>query len=149
QAVVGRVRLREDHIGQLVLQPTAGHGQAVSADFPGGVTLTQVEPDPEQLGHPSRETDGPARRGRRHLVGTPQDVLQALLVAGVLELVVWGPAVVDHGAAVVEPQDGHGHATAAARVEADRRVTRPAGPGSRKTLSESRSPLMRHQYENP
>jgi hypothetical protein len=38
-------------------------------------------------------------------------------VPGVLELVVRRPAVVDHGAAVVEPQDGLGHGTAAGRVD--------------------------------
>src|SRR5262245_31543873 len=118
QALIGRVHLgREDQVGQLVLQSTAGHGQSVPADFSRQVTVTQVEPGPEQLGHPAREADGPARRCRRHLVGTPQQVLQALLVAGVLELVVRGPAAVDHGAVVVAPQDGLGHATAPGRVD--------------------------------
>src|SRR5262249_52754870 len=44
-------------------------------------------------------------------------VLQALLVSGVLELVVRRPAIVDHGAVVVEPQDGLGYGTAAGRVD--------------------------------
>ena len=44
-------------------------------------------------------------------------VVEALLVLGLLELVVRRPAVVDHGAVVVEAQDGLGHGTAAARVD--------------------------------
>jgi hypothetical protein len=44
-------------------------------------------------------------------------VVEALLVAGALELVVRRPAVVDHDAAVVEPQDGLGHGTARGRVD--------------------------------
>ena len=44
-------------------------------------------------------------------------VVEALLVAGVLELVVRGPAVVDHGAVVVEAQDGLGHGAAAGWVD--------------------------------
>src|SRR5262249_62060899 len=49
--------------------------------------------------------------------GGAKRVLEAVLVAGVVELVVRGPAVVDHGAVVVEPQDGLGHAPAAGRVD--------------------------------
>jgi hypothetical protein len=80
KALVGRVRLgREDQLGQLVLQPTAGHGKAVPADFAPRVTVTQIQAGPEQLGHPARETDGPPRRGRRQFVAAPQQVLQALL----------------------------------------------------------------------
>src|SRR5215470_15158723 len=44
-------------------------------------------------------------------------VVEALLVPGVLEPVVRRPAVVDHGAVVVEPQDGLGHGAAAGRVD--------------------------------
>jgi hypothetical protein len=47
QPLVGRVRLgREDQVGQLVLQAAAGHGQAVPADLPGRVTVTQVQAGP-------------------------------------------------------------------------------------------------------
>jgi hypothetical protein len=38
-------------------------------------------------------------------------------VPGVLELVVRGPAVVDHRAVVVEPQDGFGHGAATGGVD--------------------------------
>ena len=44
-------------------------------------------------------------------------VIEALLVLGAHELVVRRPTVVDHGAVVVEPQDGLGHGTAAGRVD--------------------------------
>src|SRR5262249_59231660 len=47
----------------------------------------------------------------------PQQVVEALLVLSVLELVVRRPAIVDHGAVVVESQDGLGHGTAAGRVD--------------------------------
>jgi hypothetical protein len=48
QALVGRARLgREDQAGQLVLQPAAGHGQAVPADLPSHVTVTEVQAGPE------------------------------------------------------------------------------------------------------
>jgi hypothetical protein len=58
QALVGRVRLgREDQVAQLVLQPTAGYGQAVPADLSGRVTVPQVEPRPWQLGNSPRNTD--------------------------------------------------------------------------------------------
>ena len=98
QTLVNRVGLgREDQVGQLVLQATAGHGQAVPADLPRRVTVTQVQAGPEQLGHPARETDRSPRRCRRHLVGPPQQVVEALLVLGFLELVVRRPAVVDQG----------------------------------------------------
>ena len=40
-----------------------------------------------------------------------------MLVAGILELVVRRPAIVNHGAIVVESQDGLGHGTAAGRVD--------------------------------
>jgi len=64
---------------------------------------------------PDGDRVGPAvlARRRRHLVAAPQQVLQTLLVPGVLELVVRRPAVVDHGAVVIEPQDGLGHGAAA------------------------------------
>src|SRR5215470_15009416 len=52
-------------------------------------------------------------------------VLHALLVPGVLELVVRRPAVVDHRAAVVEPQDGFGHGAAAGGVDDVSRGLRP------------------------
>jgi transposase len=64
QALIGRVRLgREDQVGQLALQAAAGHGQAVPADLPCRVTVTQIQAGSEQLGHPTRKADGPARRG--------------------------------------------------------------------------------------
>ena len=79
QALVGRVRLgREDQVGQLVLQATAGHGLAVPADLPRRMTVTQVQASSEQLGHATWKVDGSSRRGRRHLVGTPQQVVEAL-----------------------------------------------------------------------
>ena len=37
-------------VGQLVLQATAGHGQAVPADLPCRVTVAQIQAGPEQLG---------------------------------------------------------------------------------------------------
>jgi hypothetical protein len=101
----------------LALQATAGHGQAVLADFPRRVAVTQVEPGPEQFSHPTRETHGPASRRRLHLVAPPQQVLQALLVVSVDEPVVGRPAVLDHGAVVIEAQDGLGHGAAAGRVD--------------------------------
>ena len=111
QALVGRVRLgRENQAGQLVLQAAAGHGQAVPADLACRVAVAQVQAGPEQLGHPARETDGASRRCLLHRVGAPQQVVEALLVPGVFELVVRRPAVVDHGAVVVEAQDGRGQA---------------------------------------
>src|SRR5262249_3414318 len=89
QALVGRVGLgREEQGGQLVRQAAAGHGLAVPADLPRRVTVAQVQPSPEQLGHPSRETHRPARRHRLHLVATPQQVLQALLMVSTHEPVV-------------------------------------------------------------
>ena len=118
QALVGRVRLgRKGEGGQLVLQAAAGHGQPVPVDLARRMTVTQAQAGPEQFGNPPRETDGPPRRRRRHLVGPPQQVVQALLVAGVLESVVRGPAVVDHNAVVAEAQDGLGHAATAGRVD--------------------------------
>jgi hypothetical protein len=49
--LVGRIRLgREDQFGQLVLQATAGYGQAVWADFLCCVTVTQIQASPERLG---------------------------------------------------------------------------------------------------
>jgi hypothetical protein len=48
QALVGRARLeREDQLGQLVLQVTAGHGQAVLADPSRRVTVKQIQARPE------------------------------------------------------------------------------------------------------
>jgi hypothetical protein len=69
------------------------------------VAVTPIQGGPEELGHPTRETDRTPRRGRRHLVGAPQQVVEARLVPGVGERVVGRPAVVDHGAAVVDPED--------------------------------------------
>src|SRR5690242_21112892 len=43
-------------------------------------------------------------------------MVEALLMQGLLELVIRGPAVVDHDAVVVQSQDVLGHATAACRV---------------------------------
>src|SRR5262249_52049709 len=48
-----------------------------------------------------------------------------LLVPGILELVVRRPAIVDHSAVVVEPQDSLGHGTAAGRVNDVSRGLRP------------------------
>ena len=87
------------------------------ADSPRRVTITQVKANPEQLGYPARETDGPPWRRRLHLVGAPQQVVEALLVLRLLELVVRRPTVVDHGAVIVEPQDGRRHGAAAGRVD--------------------------------
>jgi hypothetical protein len=42
------------------------------------VTVTQIQGRPEQLSHPTRETDRSPRRGRRHLVGAPQQVIPLL-----------------------------------------------------------------------
>jgi hypothetical protein len=42
------------------------------------VTVTQVQAGSKQLGHPPRKTDGSPRRRRLHLVGTPQQVVEAL-----------------------------------------------------------------------
>src|SRR5262249_2587449 len=81
------------------------------------MTVAQVEAGPEQLGHATREADRPTGRRLLHRVGAPQEVVETLLVRGVLELVVRRPAVVDHGAVVVEPQDGLGHGAAAGRVD--------------------------------
>ena len=109
QALVGRVRLgREDQLGQPVFQAAATHGQAVPADLLRRMTVAQIQASPEQLGHPTRKADGSPGRSRRHLVGAPQQVVEALLVPRVLELVVRRPTVVDHGAAVVEPENGLG-----------------------------------------
>jgi hypothetical protein len=70
QALVGCVRLgREDPIGQLVLPPTAGHGQAVPADVPRRVAVAQAQAGPEEFSHPTRENDSPPGRGGRHGVG--------------------------------------------------------------------------------
>src|SRR5262249_34755750 len=44
-------------------------------------------------------------------------MVEALLVPGVLELVVRRPAIMDHGAVVVESQDVLSHGTAARRVD--------------------------------
>jgi hypothetical protein len=42
QALVGRVRLgREDRVGQLALQATAGHRQTALAEFPHLVTVSR------------------------------------------------------------------------------------------------------------
>jgi hypothetical protein len=44
QALVGHVRLvREDQVGQLAFEATAGHGQTVPADLAGRMTVAQVE----------------------------------------------------------------------------------------------------------
>jgi hypothetical protein len=89
QPLVGRVRPgQEDQVGQLVFQAAAGHGQAVPADFARRVTVTQIQAGPERLSHPARETDRSTRRRHRHPVGPPQEVVEALRVPGVLELVV-------------------------------------------------------------
>src|SRR5262249_25210212 len=69
------------------------------------------------FGDPPWEAYSSAGRRRRHRVGTPQQMVEALLVPGILELIVRGPAVVDHGPAVVEAQDSLGHTAAAARVD--------------------------------
>src|SRR6516164_5460083 len=118
QALVRRVRLgREDQVRQLALQATAGYRQSVIADLAGRMTVTQVEAGPEQLGHATREADRPTGRRLLHRVGAPQEVVETLLVAGVLELVVRRPAVVDHGAVVVRSHEGLGHGAAAGRVD--------------------------------
>jgi hypothetical protein len=60
-------------------------------------------------------------------------MVPALLVSSVLEPVVWRPALVDHGAVVVEPEDGLGHGTAAGWIDDIGRGHRPhqrAQPGS-------------------
>src|SRR6516165_4681201 len=89
------------------------------------MTVAQVEAGPEQLGHATREADRATGRRLLHRVGAPQEVVETLLVPGVLELVVRRPAVVDHGAVVVGPQDGLGHAAAAGRVDDVSRGLRP------------------------
>jgi hypothetical protein len=71
----------------------------------------------EQLSHPTRKTHGSPRCGRCHFVGTPQQVVEALLVQSLLELVVRGPAVMNHRAVVVQSQDVLGHGTAARQVD--------------------------------
>jgi hypothetical protein len=89
----------------------------VATDSAGRVAVAQVQAGPEQLGHSAREADCSPRRRRRQLVGALQQVVEALLVPGVLEQVVWRPAVVDHGAAVLATQDGVSHRAAAGRVD--------------------------------
>jgi hypothetical protein len=89
QALVGRVGLgREDQLGQLILRATASHGQAVSADLVRGVAVAQVQACPEQLGYPTRETDRSPRRGRRHLVGAPQQVHHPNAIAALRAILV-------------------------------------------------------------
>ncbi len=87
------------------------------ADLALRVTVAQVQAGPEQFGDSTGKTYSAAGSRRRHLLAARQQVLQTLLVPGVLELVVRRPAVVDHGAVVVEPQDGLGHGAAAGRVD--------------------------------
>jgi hypothetical protein len=71
QALIGGIRLgREDQVGQLVFQAAPRHGQTMPADLPRHVTVTEVEPGPEQLSYPAWETDDSPRCYRRHLVGT-------------------------------------------------------------------------------
>ena len=77
------------------------------------MTVTQVEAGPEQLSYTTRKAYCSPCRRRRHRVGAAQQVVKTLLMVGILELVIRGPAVVDHRAVVVEPQDGRGHGTAA------------------------------------
>jgi hypothetical protein len=60
----------------------------MGADLARRVTVTQDQAGAEQLGYPTRETDGSPGRRRRHRVGEPQQVVEALLVPGVLEPVV-------------------------------------------------------------
>jgi hypothetical protein len=108
-----------------MINPAAGHGQSVLADLPRRVTVPPVQAGPEQLSYATRETDRSPRRGRRHLVGAPQQVVEALLVPGALEPVVRRPAVVDHRADIVEPQDGLGDGAAAGRMNDVRGGLRP------------------------
>src|SRR5262249_19469102 len=94
QRLVGRIRLgRENQVGESVLQAAAGHAQAVTADLPRGVTITQIQASPEQFSHSTRKMNGSPRRRRHHVVGTPQQVVEALLMQGFLELIVRGPAI--------------------------------------------------------
>jgi hypothetical protein len=69
------------------------------------VTVAEIQASPEKLGHATRKTNGSPCRRRRHVVGTPQQVVEALLMQGLVELVVRGPAVVNQSAIVVESQD--------------------------------------------
>jgi hypothetical protein len=72
QPLVGRIRLgRETQIGYLVLQATAGHRQAVTADLSYRVTVTKVQASAEQLRYTTRKTQRSPCRRRHHLIGTP------------------------------------------------------------------------------
>ena len=95
----------------VVLQAAAGHGQAVPLISPAAYGRAG-RAGPEQLDHPPG--NGPPR-------GSPPppsrqraaEMAQALLMAGLVEAVVRRPAVVDHGAGLVETQDVRGHIAAA------------------------------------
>src|SRR5262249_18725225 len=89
----------------------------MTADFARGMTITQIESCPKQFSYTTGKAHGSPRCRRRHVVRTPQQVVEALLMQGFLELVVRRPTVVNHGAIVVESQDVLGHDTAARRVD--------------------------------
>src|SRR5262245_16011518 len=62
-ALAGRVRLgRENQVGLVVLQTGPGPRQTVPVALPRRLTGTEIEPNPEQLSHPTRETEGAPRR---------------------------------------------------------------------------------------
>ena len=49
---------------------------AVPADLPLRVAVAQIQASPEQLGHATRETHSSLSRGRLHLVGSPQQLVE-------------------------------------------------------------------------
>src|SRR5262249_62143819 len=68
--VAGRVRRgRENQVGLVVLQTGTGPRQTVPVALPRRLTGTEIEPNPEQLSHPTRETEGAPRRRRRRRGG--------------------------------------------------------------------------------
>src|SRR5262249_46082407 len=63
-ALAGRVRLgRENQVGLVVLQTGTGHRQTVPVALPRRLTGTEIEPNPEQLSHPTRATEPAPRPG--------------------------------------------------------------------------------------
>jgi hypothetical protein len=52
----------------------------LAADLPLRVTISQIQALPEQFSNTTRKTDGSPRCRRRHLVGTSQQVGEALLM---------------------------------------------------------------------
>src|SRR3990170_2640880 len=94
QPFVGRLTLGwPEQSGQPPGQMAAGQRQAVPADLAGRVAIAQRQCRSQRLRHLVREMGRPTRRYFQQLRTSPPQVLQALLMPRLLELVIRRPTI--------------------------------------------------------